>query len=516
MAITISLWQSCLHRSAASAWGVIVVTLILPQRSSAADWTFVPTLRLRESYSDNIRLATPEFATSDLVSEVSPGITVTGNSSRLKMTMAYAIQKLIYQHEPDTLNHQLHGDAKAELLDDLLFVDARASIGKQSLSAFGQQTIDNTHLIGNQSTVKATSISPYLTHFVRGFATAELRYAHDSVRSGDFLSATTDQVLLKLIGDNGGRGWNWDAHVEQRKIDDNTIAPVTMTSGSLTLRTPLTSTIGVFSSAGYEKNDYTTNNSTQPAGRFWSVGASWNPSSRTSVVASGGKRYFGNTYSLTASYRGHNTVWNASYNEDITTTYAQFLALSNNDTSALLNRLWMNSIPDPAARQQVVDSFIRFSQLGGPNAGAVNYISHSFFLQKQLNMSMAASSPRSTLVLNFARIQNTAQNRSEINNSLLGPNQMTVEDKTRQNGVNAAWSWRLSSRSNLNLTAVANSVDSLSSERKDKNVMLSAGMSRQFRSKVTGSMDLRHVRHTSNQGGNYRENGISATLNFQF
>ncbi len=515
MVITISPWQSYLQRSAASALSVIAVSLILPHRASAADWTFVPTLRLRESYSDNIELASPALATSDLVSEITPGINVTANSSHLKLNMSYSLQQLIYQHEPDALNHQLQGNAKAELLDDWLFVDASASISKQNVSAFGPQLIDNTQITSNQNTVDAFQISPYLTHFMRGFATAELRYTHDNVSSSNILSTKTDEVRFKLVGDNGGQGWNWDALYDSSKVDDSATAPVTMKSESFTLRDPLTGSVGLFGTIGYENEDYQASNGQAPKGQFWSLGASWNPSVRTSVVASAGKRYFGNTASFDASYRGHNTVWRVSYNEDITTSYAQFLTLSPGDTSALLNQLWLISIPDPAARQQAVNSFIGMAQLLGPNAGITNYISHEFFLQKQLNLSMASSGPRSTLVLNLARIDRTDLTSTNVDIPLLGTSQLALQDHTRQSGIDAAWSWRLSSRSNLNLDASDNRVSSLSTGRTDNNLMLSAGFSRQLRQNVSATIDVHHVRHTSNDGGNYRENGISAALNFR-
>ena len=496
----------------------MAVTLILPHRAGAADLVFVPTLRLSESYSDNIRLAPPQSATSELISEIAPGIQVTANNARLKMNIEYAIQKLIYQKDPDTLNHQLQGGAKSVLLDDWLFADASASIRKQNVSAFGPQVIDNTQISANQSTVKGYSISPYLAHDWRGFATTELRYTHQSVRSGDsaFLSANNDDLRFKLTGDKSGKGLNWDLYVDRNKIDDSALAPVTASSAALTLRYPLTSTVSVFGTGGYEKNDYASSDSSDPAGRFWSLGAAWNPSARTSVIASAGKRFFGNTYALDSSYRSHNTVWNLTYNEDITTNYASFLALTRNDTSALLNQLWLFSIPDPAARQQAVDLFIQIAPFFGANAGAINYISHQYFLNKQLNLSMALSGPRTTLVLSLARLQQTAQTSSNIDNALLGTNQLALEGKTRQNSVSAGWSWRLSGRASVNVRANYNDVSALETGRKDRNAALVAGLSQQLQPKVNATLELRHVSHSSNDGGNYRENGISAALNFKF
>ena len=496
----------------------MVVILMLPHRAGAADWAFVPTLLLRESYSDNIKLGPAESARSEFATEITPGFTLSRNSARLTLNVGYSAQKLIYKEEADRFNHQLQGAGNAQLLDDWLFADARASISQQNVSAFGPQLIDNTQITGNQSTVRGYLLSPYLKHDLRGFAATELRYTHESVSSGGNagLSTDTNEVRLNLNGDNGGRGANWDANLHRRKVDDHARPSVLMSSAALTLHYPIGSTISVFGTGGDEKNDYVTNDSSQPAGRSWSAGAAWNPSPRTSVVASAGKRFFGTTYALDTSYRTHNTVWNLTYGEDITTAYGQFLAVSRNDTSALLDQLWRSSIPDPVARQRSIDTFILVAPFFGPNAGSISYISHQYFLDKRLSLSMALSGPRTTLALSLTRLQRTAQSTTNIDNPLLGANQLALDDKTRQSNASAAWNWRLSGRSNLHLTTTYSNVESLAANRTDRNAVLGAGLSHQLSSKVNANLELHHVNHSSTAGGNYRENGISAAINFQF
>ena len=52
--------------------------------------------------------------------------------------------------------------------------------------------------------------------------------------------------------------------------------------------------------------------------------------------------------------------------------------------------------------------------------------------------------------------------------------------------------------------------------RRDTNITVTAGYSRILQPNMTASIDVRHMRHASNRGGNYRENGVSATLTMQF
>jgi uncharacterized protein (PEP-CTERM system associated) len=520
MAITISLTntglhRSALHRSAARAAGAIVIALALPHRASGADWTLQPTLTLRESYSDNIRLAPPQEAQSAWVSEISPGIAVTGNTRALKLNLAYQIQKIVAQSEPDRLSQQLSASATAVLLADRIFIDINSSISQQNNSAFGPQLVDNIYITGNQSTIKTNSISPYMRYRMNGFASTALRYTHGTV-SSDTLSIQTDALMLDLVGDKGGRRWNWSANYSQRTSHDSLLAPVTTSNGSLSLNLPLTATLGLFATTGYEKSDYQARTSVAPVGRSWSAGASWNPSSRTSVTASAGRRYFGNTYAVNASHRRHNSVWNIVYSEDITTNYAQFLVQSRSDTSALLNQLWQVSIPDSVLRQQAIDVYIGLGQLIGSGVGNLNYFSHRYFLQKQLNMSAALSGARSTLVMTLSSSRSTAQTVINIDSLLLGANESQLEDQSRRVGANMSWNWRMSSKNSVNLSASSDKINSLNAGRIDNNLIANIGISRQFQPGLQGAVDLRQIRHTSNEGPGYREASLHASLNFRF
>jgi uncharacterized protein (PEP-CTERM system associated) len=503
------------HRSVARAAGAIAVALALAQRASGADWTLHPTLAVRESYSDNIRLAPPQEAQSAWVSEISPGIAVTGNTRALKLNLAYQIQKIVAQSEPDRLNQQLAASATAVLLTDQIFIDLSSSISQQNNSAFGPQLVDNIYVTGNQSTIKTNTISPYLRYRMNGFASTALRYTHGTV-SSDNLSIQTDSLMLDLVGDNSGRRWNWSAAYSQKTNHDSLLPPVTTSNGSLSLNFPLTGTLGLFATSGYEKSDYLASTSDAPAGRSWSAGASWNPSPRTSVTASAGKRYFGNTYALNASHRRHNSVWNIVYSEDITTNYAQLLAQSRSDTSALLNQLWQVDMPDPVLRQQAIDVYLGLSQLVGPGAGNLNYVSHRYFLQKQLNMSAAWSGARSTLLLTLSSSRNTAQTRTNVDSLLLGALESQLEDQNRRVGANASWNWRMSSRNSVNFSASGDRINAPSTGRTDNNLVANIGISRQFQQAIQGSVDLRHIRHSSNQGAGYRESSLRASLNFRF
>ncbi|NGZ87092.1 TIGR03016 family PEP-CTERM system-associated outer membrane protein [Duganella sp. SAP-35] len=492
----------------------MLMLLTLPGAAVPADWQFTPTLRLRESYTDNMNLAPPGQARGEFTTEVSPGVRITGDTPRLRLALSYSLQKLAYTRQSSRTNQQLDADGHAEVVPDWLFFDARSGISQHNVSAFGPQQLDPAQATGNTGTVHTTSISPYLRHQFQGLATALLRYSYQRVGSGGLLDVRSSDTALQLIGDDDARGLNWSLNLDRMRIDDAALPPVIKSDAALTLSHPLTGGIALFGTGGYEKHDYHSTSS-QPQGGYWSVGGTWTPSPRTRVAASLGRRYFGKTYTLDAAYRMRDMFWTLNYNEDITTMHGEFLSIAPTGLSDFLYQLWATRIPDPETRLRTIKVFMAISQMLGPD-GNVNFFSHRYYLQKQLRMATVYSTPRSTLGVNLSSNRRTAQTSSAIDSVLLGPDQLSLTDKTRQSALQLGWSWRMSARDNLTASASHNRVRSLTTGRADNNSALVLGMSRQLQRGVNADVNLRHARHTSNAGGNYRENGVSAALMVAF
>ncbi|HEX8406036.1 MAG TPA: TIGR03016 family PEP-CTERM system-associated outer membrane protein [Duganella sp.] len=495
----------------------MLILLAMPAPAQAADWTVAPTLRLRQSYTDNVNLAPAALARGEPTSEIAPGVTITADDGpRLRMALAYSLQKVLYTRQADRVNHQLDASGHAEVLPDWLYLDARSSISQQNISAFGPQLTDTVQVTGNSNQVRAHSISPYLQHYFRGLATAVLRYDYQRVASGSLLGVQSDGASLRLTGDNGGRNWNWnwDLALDRKHIADAAMAPVTMTDAVLTLSYSLNNTLSLFTSGGYEKKDYASR-SGEPAGKYWATGATWSPSPRTRVSASFGRRYFGKTYTLDASYRMRSMLWTLNYSEDITTMHGEFLGISPAGLSDFLYQLWETRVPDPQKRLQTIKVFLLISQMLGTD-GNVNFFSHRYYLQKAMRLATVYSGTRGALAFNLSTMRRVAQTSSIVDSVLLGPDELALEDRTRQSAAQVGWNWRMSSRGGITVGASHNRVQSLSTGREDRNSVLSATLSHQLRTNIGADVGLRHSRHTSNAGGNYRENGVSAALTVAF
>ncbi|PHV32964.1 TIGR03016 family PEP-CTERM system-associated outer membrane protein [Janthinobacterium sp. BJB312] len=494
-----------------------LLSLLLPLPAGAVDWLVQPSLRLRESYTDNALHAPPGKAQSDFITEIAPAIALIGTGPRLRMHLDYSWHKYLSGQRADTEHHELGASADAELVKDWFFIDADASVSRRNVSPFGPQLIDDLPDTDNASTVRTTGISPYLRHRFRGLATTELRYTRNTVDSGgDLLSVHSDEMELLLGGEPRGKGWTWNASHDVRRTQDSKLAPMRMQRSSVGLRYPFSSKWAATASGGTEKEGYVSASGKAPAGRFWSLGGVWTPSPRTSVAFSTGRRFFGNTYSLDATFLQRHTNWQLNYSENITTLPTQFSRLGDRDAGQLLDQLWRGIFPNARDRRLRIDAFLRYANSLGPERGAINYFSHRYFLQKQLKLTMARATAKSTMIAGITAVDRTAQTASGIDSGLLPGVEFGSEDRTRQMSGNLGWSWKASSRTSLNANAGYASVRSLSVPRHDNNITVTAGYTRILQQNMTASIDVRHTRHASNRGGDYRENGVSATLTMQF
>ena len=494
--------------------------LLVSQQVIAAEWLVTPNLNLRETYTDNVSLAPTGNESRDWVTEVNPGIAISGTSSRLKAKVVYAMQNLFYKYNTssNTTNNQLYANANAKLLDEILFLDANASISQQNISLFGAQPPDNTNITRNRANVSNYSISPYLRNSFYEIASYELRFTHSKFYSDTYWlnNSVEDSVLLDINNGAAFSSLGWGLHLNKQITDyDNGQRNGTQIySGDL--RFPITPAFRLTAARGYENYDYVSLTGLPPEGHFWSAGFAWNPSALTNVEANTGQRFYGKSHFLSANHHSRNTIWTVGYNEDITTTQSQFIIPGTINTSSYLNQLWTPSIPDPLLRQQFIDNFILNNNLPTSLASSNNYFTNSYFLQKQWQVSVAINSSKSTLLLSgydTLRIDQTAQTIDNI----LGSNSLTIDQSTKQLGGTAFWNWRYTPRTNFNVSATYSNNLSIPAGLTTDTLTMNLGTTRQFKPKLSGALDLRRTyQHPNQLGQGYLEHAITASLLMQF
>lgn len=500
----------------------IAVLALLMAPPARADWKVAPAVDLRETYTDNVKLEPDASARSQFISELTPSLSIASDAPRLKLRATFATHLFAYSNDRIEGTHrsqrQLAADARAKLIEDLLFVDGSANIGQQSVSAFGPQITNNGYADVNRTEVRTYRVSPYLAHRFGSAASGELRYTRDSVKSSNIAlgESTGDTVSMSIASGPAFRTLGWGLQYSRQDLDDTLGRKSKAENANASLRLRISEAFSLNANGGYDKHDYEALGGSS-AGKSYSLGFTWSPSLRTSIQASAGRRYFGSSYALIASHRSRSSVWSVNYNDAVTTTRSQFLLPATIDTAALLDRLFRPNFPDPLERRQAVDAYIRATGLPTSLADNVNYFSNRFILQKQLQAAAAFNTAKTTTIFSLNATRRTALTTQQSDSALLGPSLANLNDNVRQYGASAALNYRISSRTGVNLLLNRTRSDSLSTGIRTDQKLLSLAMTRQLQPKLKGAVELRRNQGDSAlQGGrNFRENAVSASLSLQ-
>jgi uncharacterized protein (PEP-CTERM system associated) len=485
--------------------------------AARAELKFVPGVTLTETWTDNVNLGTPEQAHREFITDLAPSFALYENSRRLQLSALYQFHAFAYSDKtaPNIRNseRQLQAAMHALLVDEFLFLDANAMRGQQAISAFGPQLAGNGYTTANRTEVSSWRVSPYLVHRFGSGADLQLRYTRDALETSTagFGNTHGDTVSLNLASNRAQR-LGWDLHYERQNLSDRIGGDSQSTNLVADLRYQLKPGLSVLAGGGYDQYDYQALGG-RTRGRSWNTGFEWNPSPRTSLSASTGRRYYGASHALTAVHRSRHTVWSINYNEAVTTTRAQFLLPATIDTVDLLDRMFIPTIPDPVARRQAVDAYLKATGLPASLANDVNYLSNRYLLQKQFQASAAFSGARSVLIVSVFDTRRNALSLQQADSQLLGSTLTSLNDNVHQRGVSASFNYRLSSRSQATALASAGNTDSLSTGIRQNNRMLRLGLTRQFQRKMNGSLELRRVQGgLGAASGHYTENAVAATL----
>jgi uncharacterized protein (PEP-CTERM system associated) len=486
-----------------------------PGRSQRS-WEIVPTLLVEETYTDNVRLGPSGSERGDWVTRLKPGVSVNGTGARLRFNVTYVADVVSRAQEgTNDIFHYLNARGDAELVRQLLFVDARASVSQQNVSLLGPQAESNVSDTGNRTTVRTFLVSPYLRHSFGTNSQGEARLTSSSVSSGGSASlanSESNRIDMKLASGPAFKLLTWNVAYNKERIDytetNQSIDLEKISAGGKHLITP---TLGLLANVGYEDNDY---GPAAPAakGKFWSWGPEWTPTPRTRLAATTGRRYFGPSHSLDFSHRTRLTTWRVEYNEDVTTTRGEFLVPTNVDTASFLDSLFLSLIPDPIARQIAVQNFI--TQLGLPASLVIplNFVTTTPFIVKRLRASFGIQGVRNTVMANVF-----TEDRQAVANGLPSAGDFAQTPNIKQIGASLLWTLRLTSQttSNASVGYVTSEFPGLA--REDKLTYIRLGLTKQFQPKLTGTLSFRRLQNGSNQAGaGYTENAVSAALSMRF
>ena len=464
---------------------ITAALILFTQPGHASEWTLKPSLNFTENYSSNILRATRGNEQADWVTQFTPNLSLNSTGPRLKLDSTYQMQNLRYakNNQRNTTRHQLNAHAHAELINEQLFMDGTATISQQNTNPLASQAPNNFNPTGNLAQVVNLSASPYLKYRLEGLANGEARYTHAAVSSNatGLANTQTDSILLQLSSGHSFTTLHWGAQYnKQKSAYGNALQTINSEMYSGNLAYMVTPRFSLNATAGQEKSDYIALGK-RPSGPSYSAGFSWAPSQRTNLTANYGHRFFGPSYKVEAKHHSRRTVWTLSYNEDITTTQAQFLTGQN--------------------------------VLQGPT----NFLSNRVFLQKRLQVGATLTGRKDTLIINLFNSLRQAQTAQTQNLALLGAANVALSDNTNQLGATSSWHRKINPGTNADLTVgyTKSSFSGLGVSSYNKNVQLR--VTTKLQADLSYSVSVQHNQYNSSLANSaMQETSMTASLLMQF
>jgi uncharacterized protein (PEP-CTERM system associated) len=510
--------------SAALSLTPLALAAMLLSNDCRADWKVQPVLQLRETYSDNVNNQPGDLGQASFVTESTPSLTVIGNGPRLKVDAKAEWSAYAYSKDdiPNVQNNQRRykATARADVVDEFLYVDANASRSRRTVSPFGPITT-NTFSTLNNTEVSTWSISPNVHHRFGSFATATARVSRDSIESkpdvgfGNSLGTTRS---ADLVSGNAFVDAGWNLSYSHQDLDTTRYGSTSSETWLAGARWKVQPHLNLTATTGYDKYNYSTTLGQATQGRSWSTGFIWTPSTRTNVQASVGRRYFGKTAMLNSSYRTPHSQWTLTYNDEITTSRQQLVLPAAFDTASMLDHLFASLYPDLQTRQQIVQTYMALNGLPATLADNINYLSNRYQRNKQLQGAVMFRGAHSDLLLTVFKNEREAVSQQQTDSALVPPQLSALNNNTHQRGASAFFNYRLSSRTTAQASASVNRALSVDTGIVNNIRDFTMGITRRIAPKISTALDVRHhdSRASAIVNGNIRENAIAATLNVQY
>lgn len=456
-----------------------MVVASLPAAAGAADLSFVPSVSLGQTWTDNVNLASGDAEQSEWITELKPGFALVLDSPRARAQLDYELQVLRFAdaNELDDEFHQARGTGNFVLLPDSLFLDAFGRYEQQTIDPAGRVAFDNFFDTDNRTDSLVFGLSPFHLGRWGGWGESLVRYDYQGVRytnsdpAGFPLQDSDRQSVSAALGSpQARRGFSWRASGMHNRTEFDISSEFKYSRAGLDIGLPVGLRTKVTASGGMESDvaDDTSTGGLDSA--FWYVGFSWEPSELQTLEAKVGKRYFGTAWDAHWTRRGSRGEIGLDYEEEPMTS------------SGVLGD---ESVFEP-----------------GFQPGGVPRLDSRVFLRKRLAVRADYQFVRSTLA---ARLYS---NRQEYEDALGGSEKFE--------GVSVSYDWDLAIRTRLGGSVNWARRDIGGEFESDEQIEYTIRVTRELTRTLTAVLRGSHFRRDADSPFDYRSNLVSLNLLAQF
>lgn len=497
--------------------------------AQASEWQIEPGMTGIVTLSDNNRQSSGGDTT--LAATLSPNVAVTtAEGGPLKASAFYrlnAISRFGGNYDNADLTHNFSGIGRAEIVNDLFYIDATANYSQPLVSLLSAPSDQNVNL-ANRANTAVYSIAPNLSKRFGSFATGHARYTigGSSFQNGISYNSTINSLEASLVSGSAFGNASWGVDYSLRKSNYSRYADTTFERYGVSGGYLFSREFRLSATAGQDKNTYPSAQS--QGGPYYTLGMGWAPNQRASIEINAGHRYFGPTYGLSADYRTRKTTWNASYSQDISDISKQLLGFSSSfyyvcpggPTGVFLYSASTPTAPLPGCagpfNAQTIDQ--NKTALGLTDADLVaagifqnTGLTRGVYVYKTFNAGVNWAID-SKLGLGFSltdskrNYQLFSNVQDRISTANLAANYRFTRDTSASAGVGLT-----------RITVPQQLQTGPAIDRRDTNLYLSLGATHRFSQDLSGTLYWRHYKRSSNDSlANYDENNITATFALKF
>lgn len=509
-------WRDLLSVSVTRWLALGICTLGFAAPSTALDWRVRPEIQLRETWTDNVLLERSSIKRSDFVTEVTPMIGITGRGSRVQVTFDYHPSVLLYAKESNANNflNYLNAHGVVEAIERFLYVDARAQISQQAISAFGPQITSSANENRNRTETRVVSMTPYVKGSLGGWATYEARYQVSSTSTEDAAASQGKSRVVsgELASATEFASLGWLADFKNAKYNFRDARDVEAQRVRATLIYHFDPELWFFGRIGREKYDFAV--STRNHSNF-GFGMEWAPTARTRFSGEHERRFFGSGYKVSFRHRAPGVSFSLLAARQDTTTSEQ---LTRNTVGTLFERfseLYSGQFPDAQEREERVRNLLARTGIPAEPIPQAGFLSSTLQLERRLEGTVAFLGQRN--MVSLSGFQRTSKDLEA--GVGLPPEGSGLQPEVREVGFSMNLNHRIAS--NLSVSGSGGwqrnrGEGETTSEIRSKRVEL--GLNRQFSPWTTGLLGIRRVWFDSRSGGttDYQENAIYAGVSHRF
>jgi len=499
----------------------------------AENWRITPSIGILETLTDNVFL-TSTNKKSDLVTAVTPGISIYGKGGRASLNLNYSFSQQFYaRHYSDTErltgsssasnNHQnsLSAIGTLEAIDNWLFIDATGTISQQYLSAFGPVSPSNANVNRNQTETSNFSVSPYIKGSFLSSTEYLLRYraaisnADAASNQGDL---KTSEWLGKISGNTRWTALGWVVDASSLSNDYTVGRDYEDTRYQLGLNYRFNPQLRVSAFAGQESQNYVS--VSQETHTTHGFGFVWTPGPRTELSATKNNRFFGNGYDINFRHRMARSLitYTASRNISFQPPGVGSTGQGSNYDAYYAIIAANNPGASPDSIRSQVSQVLQGR--GVPADGTVvnGYLTNRPSLQEVQQISFALLGVRNTVTLNA----------NETKQQPLGVVNGVTDDYSRSNeitqrGFGIVWGHQLSGLSSLSLSLnQSRSISQRAGQSDTKTQGAYLLLSTIVGPKTNASVGARHVvsdggvTSSPGIGSGYTESAVTGSLSYSF